>query len=406
MECKALHITLEEELYPIWEMFCCRQRISKDKRLKGLYAGILNKADGPDFQGAEFQLDGKIYRGDIEIHKQPKDWYAHGHHLDRRYDSVVLHLVWEAANLESEPVLNSKKLPVPTYHIKQIVFPAVKRRFPFENYSNNEMRSILKQSAIARLSEKARSLAYYCEKLGYDQAIYCMMLRIIGMPNNSNNFQRLADSFPWQQIQLLKHRFSPDLNYWIMLFFTCAGLRSRLPDPDRYGRGIPYPLRSVLPAELWQHTGQRPCNRPEVHLQALATFIHQFNDLSLCNHFDNLFKNRWLYESLFQALQRKLSIKSIQTGKRFWGRMKITEIIGNVLIPFFYYLSHKEGSLGFAAYLEEFFLFLPETCGYAKLDPVMKDRRRIQLDRRFYVNQGLLAIVNRVEPGKPERLCL
>ena len=41
MENKTLHISLEEQLYPIWQDFCSEQQFSLDKRLQGVFAAYL-----------------------------------------------------------------------------------------------------------------------------------------------------------------------------------------------------------------------------------------------------------------------------------------------------------------------------------------------------------------------------
>jgi hypothetical protein len=396
MEKQVLHISSEEQLYSIWHFFCSEHLYSHDRRLRGIFAGVLNKSDGPDFQGAEFQLDGKIYRGDIEIHKSIGDWYAHGHHLDRRYDAVVLHLVWEDVRENAIPVINSKQLPVTTYSIKNFAFS--KRKNPnFNAYCiRKDLKTFLQQMAIIRLTEKSRQMSYYCEKYGFDQALYCMMLRILGMPNNSDNFERLAQVFNWQSIQTLKYTSYPDISYWRMLFYTCAGLLGRLPDQDQDCGRIPFPLTVLLHGEIWQHAGQRPCNSPEHHLQGLAHFIHQLSDVSLYDTFYTPFKNRWPYPYLFMALRKVFAVKSAESGNCFWGKAKITEIIGNVLIPFFYYLANDKQSAGFASYLEDFFLYLPGTGSYAKLRQLDTENRiNNEIGNKFYINQALLTISSR-----------
>jgi hypothetical protein len=388
-----IHITLEEQLYGIWQSFCDARKITPDKRLRGLYAGTLHKSDGPDFQGAEFELDGKIYRGDVEIHKKTGDWYAHGHHLDRRYDSVQLHLVWEESHHACHPVFNSQKLPIPTYTFKNIVSLVDQKTPVITCTSKKELNELLKQMAMIRLMDKTRQVAYYCEKEGYDQALYCLMLRMLGMPNNSNTFERLAQIFPWQTIQNFKYAYLPDLNYWLMLFYTCAGLSHRIPGHDDKMDRIPFPLSHLLNGEIWQHAGQRPFNSPEKHLQGLAHFICQFQGTSLYQSFNDLFKNRWPYPHLFLQLCNMFSVNDKNGGNHYWGKAKITEIIGNVLIPFFYYLAHDRKSIGFAAYLEDFFFYLPATGTYAKLHQIKRNNPCIQgIRNRFYINQALLAL--------------
>jgi len=56
--------------------------------------GRWNVQAGPDFQQASLEFgDGIRQRGDIEIHVSASGWTAHRHHLDPRYNNVILHVV-------------------------------------------------------------------------------------------------------------------------------------------------------------------------------------------------------------------------------------------------------------------------------------------------------------------------
>jgi hypothetical protein len=58
--------------------------------------GTLNTDAGPDFTGARVQVGGLTWRGAVEIHVMSGGWFAHEHHHDPRYDSVVLHVTLHA----------------------------------------------------------------------------------------------------------------------------------------------------------------------------------------------------------------------------------------------------------------------------------------------------------------------
>lgn len=58
--------------------------------------GIWNLESGPDFLRAHFRINGRDYRGDVEIHLQESGWYLHGHHCDPAYNRVVLHLSYRS----------------------------------------------------------------------------------------------------------------------------------------------------------------------------------------------------------------------------------------------------------------------------------------------------------------------
>jgi hypothetical protein len=59
-----------------------------------LYQGRRGGGAGPDFRDAvPARLDGARLRGDVELHLRARDWQAHGHAADPRYNAVVLHVV-------------------------------------------------------------------------------------------------------------------------------------------------------------------------------------------------------------------------------------------------------------------------------------------------------------------------
>jgi len=71
------------------------RRTKSGKRLQMLSPGRLNVLEGPDFIEIAILLDGMVLIGDAEFHKKSSDWITHSHDSDRRYDSVILHIVIE-----------------------------------------------------------------------------------------------------------------------------------------------------------------------------------------------------------------------------------------------------------------------------------------------------------------------
>lgn len=59
-----------------------------------IHRGTWSHGLGPDFADAMILVDGREVRsGAVEIHRSARGWQDHGHHLDPRYDAVVLHVV-------------------------------------------------------------------------------------------------------------------------------------------------------------------------------------------------------------------------------------------------------------------------------------------------------------------------
>ena len=80
--------------YAYSSRFPCALTAQDGRPIKIVERGRLNLDNGPDILDALIDIDGIRCRGDIEIHLRWEDWFRHGHHEDRRYRQVILHLVW------------------------------------------------------------------------------------------------------------------------------------------------------------------------------------------------------------------------------------------------------------------------------------------------------------------------
>ncbi len=85
---------LEKFLYEIWKdgKFNKELITEKGETIAVIDAGIQNQdLSGPDFKNAKIKIGNITYSGDVEIDCNYSDWKAHGHSLDKRYNSVILH---------------------------------------------------------------------------------------------------------------------------------------------------------------------------------------------------------------------------------------------------------------------------------------------------------------------------
>jgi len=77
--------------------------------------GIWNAEAGPDFRKALIKINSVEMRGDIEIHLSDENWHYHQHHLDKRYNDVVLHVsLWEPKTAKTLTTSDGRPL-VQTY---------------------------------------------------------------------------------------------------------------------------------------------------------------------------------------------------------------------------------------------------------------------------------------------------
>ena len=69
-------------------------KTTKDKSIQLIDSGSHNFGEGPDFFNSKLRIDDQLWAGNVEIHINSSDWYAHQHQYDDNYDSVILHVVW------------------------------------------------------------------------------------------------------------------------------------------------------------------------------------------------------------------------------------------------------------------------------------------------------------------------
>src|SRR5262245_52353756 len=101
----------DEEVARRWWALAVRTRLTLDtgETMQLLFAGYTGRSTGQDVHDAIFSLcpsgvqqageQEDLYTvttqlvGDVEFHLHASDWTEHQHHLDSRYNNVVLHVV-------------------------------------------------------------------------------------------------------------------------------------------------------------------------------------------------------------------------------------------------------------------------------------------------------------------------
>lgn len=76
-----------------------------------LSPGLWNMEAGPDFRKAHLKIGSEELKGDIEIHLSDEGWMQHLHHLDSRYNDVILHLsLWKPSKPNTIETLSGKSI--------------------------------------------------------------------------------------------------------------------------------------------------------------------------------------------------------------------------------------------------------------------------------------------------------
>jgi hypothetical protein len=191
--------------------------------------------------------------------------------------------------------------------------------------------------------------------------------------------------------------------HWQALFAIHSGMIDHVPSLRNLRLLQPqlealYGRTSISQATMrWYFAGQRPHNNPVHHLNVLAAWLCYFPGRSLYHNLKKILTSRQPIRKVIHALEDFFSPRQffqLQNNSfitRPWGKAKLTEIFGNVILPFFHWESVSQASPGFKVYLESLYLSLPHTQDYARLNPFYRMAGLKSISRnRFFLNQGLL----------------
>ena len=107
----------EELLQYVWKFGLFDRSLietTEGEKIEIIDAGLLNTDAGPDFFNAKIKIGNTLWAGNIEIHHASDEWKKHGHHTDKAYNSVILHVVEEV----NSDVRNQKGEVIPQCVIK------------------------------------------------------------------------------------------------------------------------------------------------------------------------------------------------------------------------------------------------------------------------------------------------
>lgn len=338
-------------------------------QLKILSTGHLNAYSGPDFKDALIEINGVPFRGDIEIHWKGKDWYQHGHHRDKRYDRVLLHVIMskeaefigaitssghavptliigdffeEQQNLQEEPFVKPKNINLKMPQcLKQI------------EYDYETLVRILAQQRVFQRVEQMRSRF---REVSLNELIYEFLFYGLGMGTRyASIYLKLAQQIPYSQAsiwaaeepRLLEAVFLSSLGYLqkgvelknpyalllndIKNYFFNNNVSCDVLQDDIIHRVV-----SVYPVA-------NPSSRMALMVgilskveTSLSEFLFSLCEKSLCtvpnlSLWEKFFNIQHFYWSYYNTWEMKRS----KVPHALIGKERVYSILGNILFPFF-----------------------------------------------------------------------
>lgn len=365
---RLLHYAWKYKIYPLAGM-----KTTTNLPVEVIDPGLSNTNAGPDFFNAKVKIDGTVWVGNVEIHNQSSDWKRHGHHKDKAYDSVILHL---AGEIDTE-VYRTDGTPI---HQVQFSCPeSIHARYEELKLADQRPRCYSMLPSLSkfmihswfaalqteRLEQKTNQIIRRLEQHNnhWEDVFFITLSRNFGFGLNGDAFEAWGNLLSFRAID--KHRDS--LQQVEAMFFGQAGLLEEdLDDPYYLALQKEYrylsrkfELRQLEPT-LWKFLRLRPGNFPHVRLAQLAKLYFQAQGL-----FSRVIETKTLKEvkKLFSVGVSEYWDTHYIFGKESPRRQKVLGkgaldlIVINTIVPFLYayglHRSDEQLCMRASAFLEE-----------------------------------------------------
>lgn len=144
--------------------------------------GVANQNEGPDIQGAILFSNGRLLKGDIEIHRRSRDWFYHGHETDPNYNHIILHLIHQLDRDDQQ--LNGQ------IHFMPIVQGTKACSIDRQNLSESFETTLVKMG-LNRFQEKVNRYRHR----GWQDYALEDLCHLLGKGGNESGFRQLLSHF-------------------------------------------------------------------------------------------------------------------------------------------------------------------------------------------------------------------
>lgn len=262
--------------------------VTEDGRTLRIFSpGTWNVEAGPDFANAKISIEGKILTGDIEVHCNSSDWFAHRHDKDPAYDGVILHVV-QNDDLSPEkrallaPALVIKPIRIAGDELEKINSGRCARYF--SGLDETQISAMLTAAGMERFYLKSGRILRQMLLSGTEQTCLRLMFEAAGYKKNRECFLELSNRFCEYPVEIRRESFEAIL--W--------GESGLLPDPavaelsDEMRQFVEQTWRQwwkirigSRPGIDWRRDGGRPVNSPERRVAAIVSLYRMFGETPL-----------------------------------------------------------------------------------------------------------------------------
>ncbi|MBK9330352.1 MAG: DUF2851 family protein [Sphingobacteriales bacterium] len=308
--------------------------------------GKYNTDGGPDFWNAKIRIDDVVLAGTIELHVHASDWNLHSHQDDRKYDNVILHVVYfNDVQIQRLPTLElNGRIPMILLDRYKAMMQSHQTLICGDSINSIDdfvLENWKERLIIERLERKSEDILLNLSANGSDweQTCYQLLGKYFGSHINKEQFEQLTRLLDYKLLMKHKaHSFQMEA-----LLFGVAGFLNK-DFVEIYPRDLKeeylflkhkYGLKQMSEHQ-WQFLRIRPVSFPTIRLAWFAQFIQQMPLLHKIieeDFFDSMAETIAVseYWDTHYVFDKMSKLKSKKMGHDFKAVLQI-----NVFIPLLY----------------------------------------------------------------------
>ena len=316
---------------------------------------------GPDFFNAQIIIGDQKWAGNVEIHLNSSDWYAHHHERDANYENVILHVVWEhdteifRKNNSEIPVLELRhyvdKTTIANYQSLLSPKSWIFCEKQLKTIADFTLRNWQERLFFERLERKSKPIFELLEQTHQDweAVLFCLLAKNFGLNTNGELFLKIAQSIPFSVIR--KESF--EVENLEALLLGSAGLLDTEKE-DTYYKDLKfryfyllqkYQLQKISsePVQFFKH---RPDNFPTIRLSQLANLYHSqqnlFSTISTSNSLATIYKTFGVAVSAYWQTHYQFDKESPKKLKKL-SKSFVDLIVINTIMPLQFAYAKSQG---------------------------------------------------------------
>ena len=333
--------------------------------------GQHNLNAGPDFFNAQLTIGQQLWAGNVEIHIKSSDWFLHNHELDKAYDNVILHVVWE----HDTEVFRKDNTAIPTLQLKDFTNKVVLNNYEklfskngkwincendFATIDDFVINNWLERLYLERLERKSEVIQELLNdtKNDWEAVFFIMLAKNFGLKVNGEAFYSIAKSIDFSLVRKTQYT----IQFLEALFFGQAGLLEDdiqsayylelVKDYQFLKNKFKLENHQVLPLQFFR---LRPPNFPTIRLSQWASLYvnhkNLFSKVIETNALSDFYKLFNVATSEFWKTHYTFQKESASSTKAL-TKSFIDLLLINTILPIKFCYSKEKGQDNDAVFLE------------------------------------------------------